>query len=124
MVGSVIFSLVIVKQSELDTNNLKLFKSVRLMGSVGAGLAILSGIVMAYRYGIPLRGNYWFDTKLILVAADGIISQQIIKKRLDGALSQNSEGELRARLLPWAWLSVLIIIAVVAVSVFRAKTHS
>ncbi len=121
--GAVFFSLLLLYRPTLLPSNLQLLGLIRNAGSLGAGLAIITGIIMAWRYGIPLRGNYLFDTKLILVAADGLIAQFVIKKQLNAAIDTNQPGVVRAQLLTWAWLSVLIILAIVAISVVRAKTH-
>lgn len=112
VVGVVFLSLVLSYQAVPQQ---PFFRLVRNYGSFGAALAILSGILLALRYKIPLVGNYLFDAKLLLIVADGLIAQFIFKPQL----ATNSPRNLKA----WAWLSVLIVIAIVAISVIRAKTH-
>jgi hypothetical protein len=123
VVGVVFATLVLVHQSLTNTAHLPLLRALRLVGACGGGVAILTGITMAYRYGISVRSNWWFDAKLLLVAADGLIAERVIKHQIDSALKSGQSSNLRQKLLSWAWLSVVIVIAIVAISAYRGKTH-
>jgi len=117
IVGAVILSLLISYQSNLDLSALKNFKLIRLTGSLGAGLAIVTGVIMAWRLGVPLKNNPLFVTKLALVAVDGLIAQLVIRRWLDNS----DNGQAIKNLRGWAWLSVVIVVLIVVISVTRAK---
>lgn len=123
VVGVVFLSLWLLYLPAQSSDGLRIFQIARNAGSVGAGLAILSGIILAARYRIPLIGNYLFDAKLILVLIDGLIAQGVIKRQLARAVDSDGKSGLSNNLRAWAWLSVLVTIAIVAISVVRAKAH-
>lgn len=99
------------------------FIVLRRIGSVGAAVAILAGIGLAWKYANALLQNPLFLTKLGLVMADGVIAEFGFIKVLKDALVKNDTANIKNKLLPWAILSVLIVIAIVAISVFRAKSR-
>lgn len=123
VVGAVFATLLFVLRSSNDLQNLNTHLLARKLGTIGAGLAILTGIILAYRYKIPLLGNWSFDTKLILIAIDGLIANFAFRPKLEAAISSGKTDDLRGKLLGWAWLSVVIIVAIVAISVYRGKLH-
>lgn len=123
VVGAVFTTLIFVLQNLFDTANNKTHLTVRKLGMMGAGLAILTGIIMAFRYKIPLWGNWTFDAKLLLILADGLIANFVIKRHLEAAMAGTKASNLRQTLLGWAWVSVIVIVAVIAISVYRGKLH-
>jgi hypothetical protein len=122
MVGVVFVSLYYVTKLH-SLEQLKDFINLRRIGSVGAGIAIVSGIAMAWRWAEHLRNDPVFMTKIGLVLADGIIAEFGFIKVLTKALSKNDITGVKNRLFYWAILSVLIVAAIIAISVYRSKLH-
>lgn len=113
--GVVIATLVFLYSPPKDNGTESLLK-LRHLGMYGATLAIITGIILALRYKISIIGNWLFDAKLLLILADGLIAEWVISARLKAG----GEKSVKSLLL-WAWLSLLIVIAIVVISVYRAK---
>jgi len=105
-----------------EPGRLQGLKSLRQLGSLGALVAIVTGVIIAFHHRITLAGNWSFVVKLLLVAADGLIAQLVFGRLLNAALARRSGVGLQQKLVGWAWVSVIIITAVVAISVFREKS--
>lgn len=123
VVGTVFATLIFVYKNLTDPTNLTTHQTVRKLGMYGAGLAIVTGIIMAWRFRIPIIGNWLFDAKLILILIDGIIAERVIKHQIDASLVNKNSPDLRSKLLGWAWISIIVIVAVIAISVYRGKLH-
>lgn len=122
LVGVVFASLYyVLKLTSIE--QLKDFITLRRIGSAGAAVAILAGVVMAWKWADQLRNDPVFLTKIGLVLADGLIAEFGFIRILKGAVAQNNTANIKNRLLPWAILSVLIIVAIISISVYRAKGH-
>lgn len=122
LVGVVFLSLYYVTKLQ-SIEQLKDFINLRRIGSVGASVAILAGIAMAWRWVDTLRNDPVFLTKIGLVLADGVIAEFGFIKVLKDALSKNDISGVKSKLFYWAILSVLIVTAIIAISVYRSKLH-
>jgi len=121
LVGVVFFSLYCaVKLRSID--QLKDFITLRRIGAAGAAVAILAGIAMAWRWFSYLLNDNSFLLKMGLVLADGVIAELIFIRILKQSLANSDIEGAKKRLLPWAIISVLIVIAIVVVAVYRSKS--
>jgi hypothetical protein len=118
LIGVVVLTLLFLRAAA--PVNIQVLPAIRKIGMYGAILAIVAGILMAIPRYSGLLTNPLFLTKLALVLADGVIAERIIKHFLEEADLNNPES-LRKKLLPWAWLSLAIVVAIVAISVYRSK---
>lgn len=123
LVGVVFVSLYFVTKAQ-SVDQLRSFIALRRIGSLGTAVAIAAGIALAWQWASFLLQSPLFLTKLGLVLADGLIAQFGFLPALKGALARNDTNGIKAKLLPWAIVSVAIIIAIVAISVFRAESYS
>ena len=120
LVGVVFASLYYVLRLK-SLEQLKDFITLRRIGSVGATVAILAGIGLAWKSAGVLLANPLFLTKLGLVLADGIIAELGFLKVLKDCSAKNDTANVKNKLLPWAIISAGIVVAIIAISVYRSK---
>jgi len=120
LVGMVVLTLFLFGPKQFERVGQETLLIIRRIGMYGAALAILTGLIMFARYFEHLIRNPLFITKLALVLADGIIAERIIKHRLEQLQADDQEGQ-RQKLVGWAWLSLAVVVAIVSISVYRAK---
>lgn len=121
LVGVVFISLYFVTKIQ-SIEQLRSFIVLRRIGSIGATVAILAGIGLAWKSAGSLLQNPLFLTKLGLVLADGVIAEFGFLKVLKNALAKNDASNIKNKLLPWAIVSALIVAAIIAISVYRSKS--
>ncbi len=121
LVGVVVASLYYVTKIQ-SVDRLKDFIALRRIGSIGATVAILAGIALAWKSAGTLLQNPLFLTKLALVLADGMIAEFGFLKVLKDALAKNDTTNIKTKLLPWAIISAVIVAAIIAISVYRSKS--
>lgn len=121
LVGVVFASLYYVLKIQ-SVEQLKDFISLRKIGAIGATVAILAGIGLAWSRAGELFNNPLFLTKMGLVLADGVIAELIFLRFLQKKLAQNNLADIKGKLLPWAIISALVVTAIIAISVYRAKS--
>lgn len=122
LVGVVFMSLYYVTKLQ-SLEQLKDFINLRRIGSVGASVAILAGIAMAWKWVDTLRNDPVFLTKIGLVLADGVIAEFGFIKVLKDALAKNEVSGVKNKLFYWAIISAAIVTAIIAISVYRSKLH-
>jgi len=121
VLGSVILTSILVAKNDFNLSKAQFLKTVRSLGSLGALLAIASGIAMALRYKIPIINNWSLDIKLALIAIDGLLAQLIFLPIINNAIQNQEFSNLSSKLKKWSFLSVLIIITIIVLSVYRTK---
>jgi len=122
LVGVVFASVYYVLKLK-TVEQLKDFITLRRIGAAGATLAILSGLVMSYRWLGNLIYEVAFMSKMGLILLDGIIAEFVFVKVLKKARAENSTESIKNKLLPWAIVSVLIVVAIITISAYRDKLH-
>lgn len=121
VLGSVILTSILVAKNDFNLSKAQFLKTVRSLGSLGALLAIASGIAMVIRYKIPIINNWSLDIKLALIAIDGLLAQLIFLPIINNAIKNQEFSNLSSKLKKWSFLSVIIIITIIVLSVYRTK---
>lgn len=121
LIGVVVITFFIGLSKEFSRESTVSFIKLRRIGSGGAALAILSGLLMAVPYYEGLLRSSLFLTKLALVFSDGLISQLIILPKLKEVLQSHRYAEAPKAVAFWSLVSLVIVITIVAISVFRSK---
>jgi|GEM_PF-2567177 len=121
LIGVVVITFFIGLKGEFSRELTVNFIKLRKIGSGGAALAILSGLLMAVPYYEGLLRSPLFLTKLALVFSDGVISQLIILPKLKEVLKTHRYAEAPKAIAFWSLVSLIIVVTIVAISVFRSK---
>jgi len=110
VMGIVFFSLVFSVSKPLDEAKLKAISLIRKLGLYAMGLAVISGIYMAYRNWDELNSSPLFWTKIALIGLDYFIAVRLINAKVASGLS----GDLNATrgLTILTWCSFLAFIAI------------
>ena len=105
IIGVVVFSVLLNIKDGVSQERLKIFRMVRLTGTVAAGWLLATGLVLYFQEADELKGNILFWIKMGLFILDGLIAVLLIDRKIKQQPIPN--------LTVWAIINAVIILAIV-----------
>lgn len=113
VMGIVFFSLVFSVSKPLDEVKLKAISFTRKFGLYAMGLAVISGIYMAYRNWDELNSSPIFWVKIALVGLDYFIAVRLINAKVASGLSGDLSSTRGLSVITWGSFIAFIAIFVI-----------